>query len=360
MYPVDLPSMDDSEINSASIKYLSSLESGSSCSDSFQLSTETKLAIKACNIRKLQLFNNHPECILLTINLPDAPQQVAALYLYGKWWHLNDVLRTSRKSLNSLEMVKSCTERVLVLVLSQLVDKSPGEVQFFSNHSQTENCKLLWTHGEAVGFYSFKLKGSLCENCTSQCYEIPVLDTIFVRNHCRKRGFGLRMLQDFCDMFPNEEVLGVSFPLSGGMVAVCKKFLIRHKVLRDVLYEVEAPGSWMQRRNIWLNIQLGHYSQALSNATSEEELNGDVGRSSQKICNSSPGKTSPNSGCSQTARISNPLCGPPVLTDKSPKTKQALKCKGQLPVDQDRKEEEETNTQAKLRRRNQDYCENLT
>ncbi|XP_020790582.1 protein FAM169B [Boleophthalmus pectinirostris] len=276
MYPVDLPSGGDSELTSASIKYLSSLESEPADSDWFILPSKSKVAITACNIKQLQLFNDKPECILLTLHKPDEPQKVVALHLCGNWWHVDDVLRTSNKSRNGLEVVKCTIERVLMLVLSQLVDRSLGDEQLFSNHRPTENCKLFWTHGEAVGFYSFKHKGSLCENCISQCYELPVLDTIFVRSHCRRRGFGLLMLQDFCDMFPNEDVLGVSSPLSVSMVAVCKKFLMQHKEHRDVLYEVEAPGSWIQRRNIWLNIQLGRYSQS-KNSPSSVEVEKDEG-----------------------------------------------------------------------------------
>lgn len=351
MYPLDLPSVDDGELTSASLKYLSSLESEPACKDWFQLSTKSKLAITACNIRKMQLFKDCSECFLLTLHLPDAPQQVVALYLFGKWWPVNDVLRTSRKSRNSLEMVKSTLERVLVLVLSQLVDKSLGEEQLFSNYSRTEKCKLLWTHGEAVGYYSFKLKGSMCGNCVSQCYELPVLDTIFVRCHCRKRGFGLRMLEDFCNMFPNEEALGVSSPLSASMVAVCKKFLMQHKEQRDILYEVEAPGNWIQRRNIWLNIQLGHYSQSLSSSASKADMKDERSLSSQKICNSILENTSPNTEGSQSAHTSDAHCGPPIPTEESQRTKKALKCKGQLPVDHNRKEVEETNNKPIKRHR---------
>ncbi|KAK7892025.1 hypothetical protein WMY93_023988 [Mugilogobius chulae] len=265
MYPVDQPSM-DSELTSASINYLSSLESEPDHSDWFYLPTKSKVAITADNIKPMQLFNDKPGCILLTLHLPDEPLQAVALYLCGGWWHVNDVCEHPA----NLETVKSCIERVLVLVLSQLVDRSLGEEQLFLNHHPTENCKLLWIDGEAVGFYSFKLKGSLCEKCISRCYELPVLDTIYVRGQCRRRGFGLLMLQDFCQMFPNEEVLGISTPLSTSMVSVCKKFLMQHKESRDVLYEVEAPGSWIQRRNIWLNIQLGCYSQCKSSPTSVE------------------------------------------------------------------------------------------
>lgn len=41
---------------------------------------------------------------------------------------------------------------------------------------------------------------------------------------------------------------------------VIRKFLQQHEEHRARLYEVEAPGGWTQRRNIWLNIQLGRYA----------------------------------------------------------------------------------------------------
>lgn len=43
-------------------------------------------------------------------------------------------------------------------------------------------------------------------------------------------------------------------------MTVCRRFLQEHEAYRECLYEVEAPGSWNQRRNIWLNIQLGRYA----------------------------------------------------------------------------------------------------
>lgn len=42
--------------------------------------------------------------------------------------------------------------------------------------------------------------------------------------------------------------------------SVCRRFLQLHEQHGERLYEVEAPGGWTQRRNIWLNIQLGRYS----------------------------------------------------------------------------------------------------
>lgn len=313
MYPVDLLSLEDRDLTCASVKYLSSLETRAACKW-FQSLPNSKVAITEHNIEQLQLFgDDQPDCTLLALHLPKEPKQVVALYLHEKWWHVDDVLRTSSKSRNGLEMVQSTVERVLVLVLSQLVDRPLGEAVLFSHHPRTESCKLLWTHGEAVGFYSFKHKGSLCENGIGRCYELPVLDTIFVRNRCRRRGFGLLMLEDFYNMFPTEEVLGVSAPLSAGMVA------------------------------------------ATSSTTSEQTVKNERDGIFKEICNPSLGETSPNSGFSQTGSSvhtpPDPHCGPPMATAGSRNTKQALKCKARVSVDLDRKELEETNREIKRERR---------
>lgn len=37
---------------------------------------------------------------------------------------------------------------------------------------------------------------------------------------------------------------------------VCRKFLEIHQEERERLYEVESPGDWGQRRNVWLGLQL--------------------------------------------------------------------------------------------------------
>ncbi|XP_058011962.1 uncharacterized protein LOC131184546 isoform X6 [Ahaetulla prasina] len=102
-----------------------------------------------------------------------------------------------------------------------------------------------------------KNTGNLCGGHTSQCYMLPVLDTMFVRKKFRRHGLGMKMLQDFCQSFPSEEALGLSCPLSAEMEKVCQKFLETYPKQQPRLWEVEAPGDWTQRVNIWLKIQLG-------------------------------------------------------------------------------------------------------
>ncbi|KAL7980187.1 hypothetical protein Chor_001455 [Crotalus horridus] len=65
-----------------------------------------------------------------------------------------------------------------------------------------------------------KNRGNLCDGHTSQCYLLPVLDTMFVRKKFRRHGLAMQMLQDFCQSFPSEEALGLSCPLSAEMEKV--------------------------------------------------------------------------------------------------------------------------------------------
>ncbi|KAM7414032.1 hypothetical protein PAMA_019043 [Pampus argenteus] len=260
MYPVDLPAVDDTDMRSASEQYFSSLESKPLDNESFQSSQTSKVAITANNVSRLQVFeDDHPDCTVLALHAPDHPTQVVALYLHRKWWCVDDVLRTSSKSRSGLMSVQTIMERVIVFLLSQVVERLSPEEALFSLHPRTESCKLLWRDGQAVGFYTVKHKGSLCDSWSSRCYSLPVLDTVLVRKSWRRKGFGLQMLDDFCSSFSTEEVLGISAPLSPSMVAVCLRFLQLHEEHKEHLYEVEAPGGWTQQRNIWLSIQLGRY-----------------------------------------------------------------------------------------------------
>ncbi|XP_078114097.1 protein FAM169B isoform X4 [Sander vitreus] len=200
MYPVDLPDVDDAGLTSASEQYLSYLESRPWNNEWFQLSQTSKVAITADNARRVQLFeDDQPDCALLALYSPDDPTQVVALYLHEKWWCVEDVLRTSSKSRSGLITVQSMMERVIVFLLSQVVERSSQEKALFSLHPRTESCKLLWRDSQAVGFYTVKHK-------------------------------------------------------------VCRSFLQQHEEHLEQLYEVETPGDWTQRRNIWLSIQLGRYS----------------------------------------------------------------------------------------------------
>uniref|UniRef100_A0A8C5UEK6 Protein FAM169B n=1 Tax=Malurus cyaneus samueli TaxID=2593467 RepID=A0A8C5UEK6_9PASS len=137
-----------------------------------------------------------------------------------------------------------------------MLEGSSANDAFFLPHSATERAKILWRNGEAAAFYSVKMKGSLCDGATSQCYLLPVLDTIFVQRKYRRGGLGMKMLHDFCQSFLAEDALGISCPISAAMYQVCQKFLQAYPEEQKRLWEVEAPGDWSQRVNIWLKIQM--------------------------------------------------------------------------------------------------------
>ena len=59
----------------------------------------------------------------------------------------------------SSHQVQSITERVIMFLLSQVVERSPEDEVLFSLHPRTESCKLLWRDSQVVGFYTVKHKG---------------------------------------------------------------------------------------------------------------------------------------------------------------------------------------------------------
>ncbi|XP_020557220.1 soluble lamin-associated protein of 75 kDa isoform X8 [Oryzias latipes] len=178
MFPVDLPALQESELLSSAEIYLSSMD-GRPHHECFQSSKSSKVPIRAENVRQLQLFeDDQPPCVVLALHPPEDQTQVVALYVQDRWWPLDEVLRTSSQSRSGLVQVRSLMERVVVFLLSQVVERPLlGEISF-ALHPRTESCKVLWRDNQAVGFYSIKPKGSLCDGWSGSCYLLPVLDTL--------------------------------------------------------------------------------------------------------------------------------------------------------------------------------------
>ena len=64
--------------------------------------------------------------------------------------------------------------------------------------------------------FCFMTAGSICASFLTQSYQLPVLDTMFVRKKYRGKDFGLHMLEDFVDSF-TEDALGLRYPLTSLM-----------------------------------------------------------------------------------------------------------------------------------------------
>ncbi|KAF4024265.1 hypothetical protein G4228_016452 [Cervus hanglu yarkandensis] len=145
--------------------------------------------------------------------------------------------------------VRTLGERVVLYVLNRIIyrkqEMERNEIPFLC-HSSTDYAKILWKKGEAIGFYSVKPTGSTCASFLTQSYQLPVLDTMFVRKKYRGRDCGLHMLEDFVDSF-TEDALGLRYPLTSLMYIACNQYFEKYPGDHELLWEVEGVGHWYQR-----------------------------------------------------------------------------------------------------------------
>ncbi|XP_070334276.1 protein FAM169B isoform X2 [Odocoileus virginianus] len=268
IYPVDILEDDPAGHQEATLAYYAMLGEGAGPSpEVFSLPTGEQVKLEASSVCFCTMHRDEPQHKILVLVNPQDTKTVVAVYVKESWWTTEDVLRTSDPSREGLMKVQSFGERIVLFILNvvifgRLERNLDDDDMFFLPHSVKEEAKILWRDGAAVGFYTTKRKGSLCGDGTSSCYLLPVFDTVFVRRSHRRRGLGLAMLRDFCQTFRDDEALGISWPISPAMYQVCRKFLAAHPAERGRLWEVEPPGAWGQRGNIWLKVQLQQSRQA--------------------------------------------------------------------------------------------------
>lgn len=216
-YPVDiLTNVDYETLELTAEEYMSQLPYRNT--EYFSLSDSKQIEIGLCNVSFVPLYGADTEKKLLALFSPDNSNTVVGLYLLDRWWRVEDVLKTAEPSRTGLNKVSTLGERIVLYVLNRIVlrnEKSSEDV-FFLCHCEHEAAKILWKDGEAIGFYSFKPKGSLCRNFLTQCYLLPVMDTVFVRKCHRGQGHAIKILEDFVGSFRNEYI-GLKFPLSEAM-----------------------------------------------------------------------------------------------------------------------------------------------
>ncbi|XP_076791862.1 protein FAM169B isoform X4 [Arvicanthis niloticus] len=223
-YPVDILEDDQEDCQAAAQAYYELLREGAQTStEVISLSTGEQVRLETSSLRFCMMYCDEPQHKILVLVNPQDTKTVVAVYLRESWWSIEDILRTSDPTRDGL---------------------------------MKEQAKILWKDGAAVGFYSIKMKGSLCGDGTSACYLLPVFDTVFVRRKNRCQGLGTAMLRDFCDTFQGDEALGISCPISPAMYKVLREFLLTCPGERGRLWEVEPPGAWGQRVNIWLKVYL--------------------------------------------------------------------------------------------------------
>ncbi|KAM6409865.1 protein FAM169B-like isoform 2-T2 [Rhynochetos jubatus] len=197
------------------------LKKSSSTPDVFSIPGGEEVKLEDSCVCFAPLYRNNPTCKTLLLTDPKDKETVLAVYLNQCWWPVEDIVKTADPSRDGLISVQTFGERIVLFVLNCIIfgmlEGSSANDAFFLPHSATECAKILWRNGEAVAFYSVKMKGSLCDGTSSQCYLLPVLDTIFVRRKYRRGGLGMKMLHDFCQSFMAEDALGISCPISAAM-----------------------------------------------------------------------------------------------------------------------------------------------
>ncbi|XP_061451570.1 protein FAM169B-like isoform X2 [Rhineura floridana] len=261
LYPVDVKVEKPEALEAAAQAYYAKLlEEPSPASEFFSIPGREKVKLEASLMRFLPLYKENSKHTLLVLNDPQDKYTVLAIYLHHSWWFIEDVVKTDDHSCDGLKQVQTFGERIVLFVLNFIIfgmlERSLTHDVLFVPHSENECAKIFWRRGDAAAFYTVKVKGTLCDGHTSQCYLLPVLDTMFVRKKFRRHGLALKMLHDFCQTFAAEDALGLSCPVSADMYQVCRRFFAIHPEEQSRLWEVEAPGDWSQRASIWLKIQL--------------------------------------------------------------------------------------------------------
>ncbi|KAM9695876.1 soluble lamin-associated protein of 75 kDa isoform 1-T1 [Trichechus inunguis] len=249
-FPVDLlDNCSHEELETSAEDYMSDLRCGDPENPECFSFLSSTIPISLSNVGFVPLYGGDQTQKILALFAPEDSLTAVALYLADQWWAIDDIVKTSVPSREGLKQVSTLGERVVLYVLNRIVyrkqEMERNEIPFLC-HSSTDYAKILWKKGEAIGFYSVKRTGSICASFLTQSYQLPVLDTMFVRKKYRGKDFGLHMLEDFVDSF-TEEALGLRYPLSSLMYAACKQYFEKYPGDHELLWEVEGVGHWYQR-----------------------------------------------------------------------------------------------------------------
>lgn len=249
-FPVDvLDNCSHEELENSAEDYMSDLRCGDPENpECFSLLNIT-IPISLSNVGFVPLYGGDQTQKILALFSPEDSLTAVALYLADQWWAIDDIVKTSVPSREGLKQVRTLGERVVLYVLNRIIyrkqEMERNEIPFLC-HSSTDYAKILWKKGEAIGFYSVKPTGSICASFLTQSYQLPVLDTMFIRKKYRGKDFGLHMLEDFVDSF-TEDALGLRYPLSSLMYTACKQYFEKYPGDQELLWEVEGVGHWCQR-----------------------------------------------------------------------------------------------------------------
>ncbi|XP_032372800.1 titin homolog isoform X3 [Etheostoma spectabile] len=258
-FPVDLlADVSQTELERLAHNYMKNLlYSNPDAPEHLTLPDSTQVTINICSVGFVPLYGSNDKQKVLALFSPTEPLTAVALYLLDQWWPVDDILKTADPARDGAVEVETVGERIVLYILNRVVyrarEMSSEELPFLC-HGEKDHAKILWSNGEAVGFYSVKPSGSFSNSFATRSYQLPVMDSIFVRRCQRGKGFGLQMLEDFVLSF-KEDHLGLRYPLTKAMYKVCEKYLRQYPGDTDLLWEVESIGGPNQRHNLARKIQ---------------------------------------------------------------------------------------------------------
>ncbi|NXP81197.1 F169B protein, partial [Ramphastos sulfuratus] len=150
----------------AEIYYENLFKKSSSTHDVFSIpGGEEVVKLEDSCVCFVPLYRNNPTCKVLLLTDPKDKETVLAVYLNQRWWPVEDVVKTADPSRDGLVSVQTFGERIVLFVLNYIIfgilEGSSANDAFFLPHSATECAKILWRNGEAVAFYSVKMKGTV-------------------------------------------------------------------------------------------------------------------------------------------------------------------------------------------------------
>ncbi|GCC25008.1 hypothetical protein chiPu_0003412 [Chiloscyllium punctatum] len=183
-FPVDLlAELEHEDIEHSAEEYMSNLLYGDPEKlEYFTLPNRRKIPVSLSSVAFVPLYGGDTTYKVLALFAPENQFTAVALYLVDRWWATDDIIKTAESSRQGPQ----------------------------------------------------------------QRYQLPILDTIFVRKKHRGKGYGLQMLEDFVDSF-TEDMLGLRYPLSPSMYGVCRKYLNNYPDDHSLLWEVEGVGHPFQR-----------------------------------------------------------------------------------------------------------------
>ncbi|XP_028433436.1 soluble lamin-associated protein of 75 kDa, partial [Perca flavescens] len=276
-FPVDLlADVSHTELERLAHNYMNNLlYSNPDAPEHLTLPDSTQVTINICSVGFVPLYGSSDKQKVLALFSPTEPLTAVALYLLDQWWPVDDILKTADPARDGAVEVETVGERIVLYILNRVVyrarEMSSEELPFLC-HGEKDHAKILWSNGEAVGFYSVKPSGSFSNSFATRSYQLPVMDSIFVRKCQRGKGFGLQMLEDFVLSF-KEDCLGLRYPLTKSMYKVCEKYLRQFPGDTDLLWEVESVGGPNQRTNMASKIQaMDHSAVSRSRSFTEESL----------------------------------------------------------------------------------------